>query len=74
MSKSLDVFNQVCRDLPEGWQIDIELTEGCMGIVLTDPEGREVEMCDDDLSAEQMVIQRLNFARRSDGLQDSTDD
>lgn len=65
---NIDVFNRVCRDLPEDWQIDIVLTEGCMGVDLTDPDGNLVEFCDDDLSPDQMIIKRLNYARKQDGL------
>jgi hypothetical protein len=62
-------MDMACEHLPEDWQIVIELEEGSGCVKLINPEGDEVEMCDDDLHADEMLLQRINKARESDGLQ-----
>lgn len=59
----------VCDNLPEDWEIRICMREGEASVDLLNPEGDEVEMCDDDLTVEQMLIARINKAREYDGLQ-----
>ncbi len=57
-----------CEWLPEDWQIDIELENGSGCAKLIDPDGNEVEVCDDDLTFDAMVLKRVNLARDRDGL------
>lgn len=66
-----EIFELVCDNIPEDWEIRIGMRHEEASIELVDPEGDEEggdDFCDDDLTTEEMILQRLNHARRSDGL------
>ena len=60
----------VCDQIPEDWLLRIDLMEGEADIELQDPDGNVVELCDDDKTPEQMIADRVRYARNSDGLTD----
>ena len=68
MTEKMNFMELACEHLPEDWKIIIELERGAGIIRLIDPDGNEVEMCDDDLTANEMLLQRINEARHRDGL------
>jgi len=61
--KLFEAVNNACRDLPEGYHINLHMENGCGCIELFDFEGEEVklELCDLDL-AEQ--INKAVFAAK----------
>lgn len=70
-----DLANLVCEHLPTGYEIKILLENGSGLVELHDTSGfREftddgvIEMCDDDLTIDEQVTQRLNKARELAGL------
>jgi hypothetical protein len=69
-----EVMNRACDNLPEDWEIRVSYRHEEAAIDLIDPEGDEVEVCDDDLNVVQMVERRVDHARVTDGLQPVFDD
>lgn len=63
------LFEFVCENLPEDWQLNVKLRRGEAWFELIHPEGNAVEMCDDDLTEDEMIVARVNHARKCDGLQ-----
>lgn len=52
-----DLFNEACRDLPEGWRIEIALEAGSGNCTLYDPFDDKLYVCCDDLTlAEHLVL------------------
>ena len=68
-----DVLAYVCDNLPEDWRLDVRMENDAGSVDLTNPDGDDVEFCDDDLTLVQMIVRRVSYARQSDGLQ-ATDD
>lgn len=63
------LFNFVCRDLPEDWRLVIDLEEGGASVELINPEGDVVnKFADDDGTLADMVWERVNYARNQDEL------
>lgn len=62
------LFDLVCENLPEDWEICVEVRKGEADIKLFSPDGELVEMCDDDLTTDEIVLSRVNHARTWDGL------
>lgn len=63
------MFDFVCEHLPEDWDIRIELAWGCAGVYLIDPAGNVVDKFADDVDTiAEMIFERVNWARNSDGL------
>lgn len=58
----LDPFNEACRDLPEGYTIEIHLERHSGYVTLTDDEGDDIEVCEDDLDMEGRVREALKVA------------
>jgi len=58
----LDVYNLACRDLPEGYYIEVNLEQGSGGVTLTDPEGEDIYVCPDDLDIDQQIREALRLA------------
>ena len=66
-----EAFDIVGDHLPEDWRIDIGLSLGEIAVELYGPDGKYVDIGDGDQdieSLEQMLIDRVNWARTSDGL------
>lgn len=66
------VATEICDNLPENWRINLEFEEGCLDIILYDPdEGKEVKFDDEDseTTAAYMILRRINEARKRDGLE-----
>lgn len=59
----------VCENLPEDWRLAVSMGKGVASFDLIDPDGETVEICDDDLTEDEMIVERVNHARQSDGLQ-----
>lgn len=64
------LFEFVCENLPDDWVLRIDSRSGEASIELIDPDGKRVEICDDDLTDNEMIVERVNHARRADGLQE----
>lgn len=70
-----DAIDLLCRtsehELPVDWDLQLLFQQGELEINLIDPWGNLVEFTDDDceLTAAQMIVRRVDFARRADGLQ-----
>lgn len=65
-----ELLEYVCEELPEDWRLQLTLSYGECGILLLDPEsGICDDFCDDDLTVAEMLRNRVNHARKSDGLQ-----
>ena len=64
------LFNDICENLPEDWEIEISGMSGEASVELVDPDGKRVDMDDDanDYLMHRMVHARINKARESDGL------
>lgn len=63
----------VCEHLPEDWLINIVLEHGCASIELFNPDGdmvNEFSEGNDGDTLESMVVERVNYARTKDGLDD----
>ena len=57
----MDIFNTVCRDLPEGYLIEIELENGSASMNIVDPKGADIEWHLDDLSFEEQIIEAVKW-------------
>ena len=66
----LEATNQVCRDLPDGWQISIELERNAGSITLTDPGGDEVDFPSNHDVFEQTLRDALEYAIAEQSLAD----
>jgi hypothetical protein len=65
----VDLTHLVAEHLPEGWEFTLRLREGQISLSLTDPQGQPVQREHDDrMSFNDMVLDLLNYARKSDGL------
>jgi hypothetical protein len=62
------LFGLICDHLPEDWLVTFECSHGEMAVILDTPDGDEVEFVDDDCDLREMVVNRVNHARTSDGL------
>lgn len=62
------LFDLICQNLPEDWRITFVCEEGELAVILDDPQGEEMEFVDDDCDLREMVVNRINHARESDGL------
>lgn len=60
---------EVGEPLPEDWQLIVTVAHGEASIDLVDPQGEIIEFVDDDLGVDEMIQQRVDHARVSDGLQ-----
>lgn len=63
-----DLFDLVCENLPEDWTVCVDMRRGEADIILLNPDGYPVDLCDDDLTTDEMVLSRVNHARTCDGL------
>lgn len=63
-----DWISEIGEPLPEDWEIVVFVRHGECEIELIDPQGEIVALCDDDLDVDQMLRQRVDHARESDGL------
>lgn len=60
----LALANQVCRHLPEGWQLDLCMERGAAWVQLSNPDGDGVSLPDAaDKSLEQQVNDALCVAQ-----------
>lgn len=64
--KADDLFNEACRDLPEGWQIEIQLEQGCGTVELTNPSGDVVPHPSHELSLEEEIVMAIDTAKLED--------
>lgn len=55
--------------LPADWEIQVCVRRMEAEIKLIDPDGDELEFCDDDLDTTGMLQLRVDYARISDGLE-----
>lgn len=62
------LMNDVCEHLPDGWELFVVFRNGEADIELYNAKGEEVTLCDDDLNVTEMLQQRVDFARATDGL------
>ena len=51
----LDIFNTACRDLPEGYTLNIELEKDSGSISIADPAGIVSDWHEDDLTFEEQI-------------------
>ena len=54
--------------LPEWWWIEIAIYRGEVSISLYDPDGRDIEVCTDDLADVRLIQAHVDEARRRAGL------
>lgn len=74
-------LDEICGDtesLPEDWKIILTFGDGCLDVELLDPKGELLNVPDPDDEegpdmTRRMIRRRINFARRSDGLQHAFD-
>lgn len=67
MTHPIDIFNEVCRDLPPDWQVRVDLEQGSGCVVLVDPWGDDHSIHLDDASIEDMMRFAVQVAIRRDG-------
>ena len=72
----LDIINRAARDLPEGYEIVINVEKHYGGITLIDPDGREYtgDSLDQDGSLDEQFIQAIEVARKHSGVHDASTD
>lgn len=58
----LDIYNRVCRDLPEGYDIQVYMENGSGYVTLTDPSGDNLEFPNDYWPIDEQIESALNFA------------
>lgn len=62
-----ELANKVCEELPDRWQLNIEMENGCGSVCLYDPLGSYVNCEDSDATVEANVLEALAFAKRNEG-------
>lgn len=61
----------VCRDLPEGWSVMIELESGAGSVTMQNQDGEEFPLDDHsvfELDMQEQVTTCINLAREADGM------
>lgn len=62
MAEIIDI-GYAAKNLPEGWQLCIEIEKGSADFCLYDPDGnKNCDFCDDDLTTHAMLKQRVDRA------------
>ena len=63
------LWNIVCEELPEDWELRIVSRHNEAEFVLIDPDGNDINICLDDLGSDGAGLAKLtNHARYVDGL------
>lgn len=65
---TIDQLCGVVEELPDGWDVLVEFSRGCLDVNLYDPTGERVDLCQDDMSFVEMFLDCINHARKQDGL------
>lgn len=63
------ILNFACEELPEDWELVIQMRRGEACAELYDPNGDPVEFCNDDCDMARIIANRVRHARTSDGLE-----
>jgi hypothetical protein len=67
MSTLEQALELAARDLPDGWEISINVERGSGSVFITDPDGDSDPMNCDDLSIVEMVEEAVRIAKKKEG-------
>ena len=60
--QSLDeLINQAAKELPENWEINIEVQQGYAEVIITNPDGTLIHMFQDDATLTQQFQDALRY-------------
>ena len=57
----MDIFNEVCRDIPEHYLLNVMLENGAACIEIRDPKGKTIDWHLDDLSFEDQLKRAVKW-------------
>jgi hypothetical protein len=65
VNKSLDeLINQAAFELPDTWEINIEIQQGYAEVIITKPDGSLIHMFEDDINLNQQFQNALTLIRK----------
>lgn len=59
----MDIFNEVCGNLPEGYSITITLENGCADAAIKDPSGNIRDWAIDDMPFIAQIKEAVSWCR-----------